>query len=169
MKKCFKCERILPLSDYYKHPMMADGHLGKCKDCTKRDVAERQQRKKLDPDWVVAEAERARLKMRAVRAAGAEKKISRETRRKVLSDHATKYPQKTKARQVLSNAVRDGKIKRMSCEKCGSLDSEAHHDDYSKPLDVKWLCPKHHAERHVELRDIERRNKAVAKRDVIPA
>ena len=37
-KICFKCQRALSISEFYVHRGMADGHLGKCKDCTKRDV-----------------------------------------------------------------------------------------------------------------------------------
>ena len=38
------------------------------------------------------------------------------------------------------------------CQKCGEdVSLQAHHDDYSKPLDVIWLCPVCHARRHVEL------------------
>lgn len=40
-KVCFKCNQKKPLSEFYKHPKMGDGHLGKCKDCTKNDVKER--------------------------------------------------------------------------------------------------------------------------------
>ncbi len=37
-KTCFKCLCVRPLNDFYKHKMMADGHLNKCKPCTKSDV-----------------------------------------------------------------------------------------------------------------------------------
>ena len=40
MKTCFKCNTVRPLMDFYKHPAMADGHLNKCKQCTKNDVSE---------------------------------------------------------------------------------------------------------------------------------
>ena len=45
-------------------------------------------------------------------------------------------------------AIRSGKIARQPCARCGSDRAVAHHDDYSKPLDVTWLCRTHHAERH---------------------
>jgi len=51
---------------------------------------------------------------------------------------------KRKARRHLNHAVRDGVVKRQPCEVCGELKSEAHHSDYSKPLEVRWLCFYHH-------------------------
>ena len=61
-----------------------------------------------------------------------------------------KYPEKTKSRNVVSHAVRDGKlIPPDSCESCfKECKPEAHHEDYSKPLDVEWLCKKCHTELH---------------------
>lgn len=53
------------------------------------------------------------------------------------------------AYKVFLAALKSGKIKRCSCEICGSTIRVAgHHEDYSKPLDVKWLCAKHHSIYH---------------------
>ena len=37
------------------------------------------------------------------------------------------------------------------CQVCGKLNAFAHHDDYNKPLEVKWFCNYHHSEYHREL------------------
>lgn len=55
---------------------------------------------------------------------------------------------KIRAREKVRAAVRYGKLKRDACEKCGRKDTHGHHDDYSKPLEVRWLCPVHHGEEH---------------------
>lgn len=57
-----------------------------------------------------------------------------------------KYPEKYQARYTLRNAIKMGKIKPANCEigvDCTGR-MEAHHPDYSKPLEVRWLCQKHH-------------------------
>lgn len=53
-----------------------------------------------------------------------------------------------KARSAANHALRDGKIKKLPCEACGRKDAQMHHHDYSKPLEVKWLCVKCHWEEH---------------------
>lgn len=55
---------------------------------------------------------------------------------------------KANIRSKLRYEVRVGRVKKMSCEKCGDKKSQAHHKDYSKPLDVVWLCRKHHENLH---------------------
>ncbi len=56
-----------------------------------------------------------------------------------------------KCRSILNHAIRDGKIKRDVCKKCGDP-AEAHHPDYKKPLEVEWLCFKHHRKEHATAR-----------------
>lgn len=61
-----------------------------------------------------------------------------------------RYSDRVKARQDVSNALRSGRLKKCSCIMCGDSNVQAHHEDYNKPLDVIWLCPKHHRARHTE-------------------
>jgi len=53
-----------------------------------------------------------------------------------------------KAREKLNHYLRDNHIERQLCEVCGNPDTEAHHDDYSKPLEIRWLCFEYHREWH---------------------
>lgn len=59
-----------------------------------------------------------------------------------------KFRFKRNVRHKVFYALRTGKIKKCPCVVCGAIDSQAHHEDYSKPLDVVWLCSIHHAEMH---------------------
>lgn len=47
-------------------------------------------------------------------------------------------------------AVRGGRLIREPCSVCGSPKSQAHHPDYSRPLDVLWLCQSHHHQQHCQ-------------------
>lgn len=57
------------------------------------------------------------------------------------------------ARNKVGLALRRGKLERQPCEVCGERPAEAHHDDYTRPLDVRWLCKQHHLEHHRELNE----------------
>ncbi len=54
------------------------------------------------------------------------------------------FDEKYNCRKTLRNAVKRGLVVKESCKICGELKTEAHHNDYSKPLDVIWLCRRHH-------------------------
>lgn len=62
--------------------------------------------------------------------------------------YSTVYKAKQAVRRKLRHAVDKGVLTRLPCEVCGEVISEGHHEDYNKPLEVKWLCRKHHKEVH---------------------
>lgn len=135
MKTCFKCSEAKPLSEFYAHPQMADGRLNKCKDCAKRDVRNH----RLDNLEQVRAYDRFRSQL---------------PRRQALRNaQAAKFendnPEKKSAHTVVSNAVRNGRLKKRPCAFCGKNEGlEAHHHDYAKPLDVTWLCVACHRRFH---------------------
>lgn len=133
MKVCFKCNVQKPLSDFYKHPAMADGHLGKCKVCAKKDV------------HVHRHESPSREKILAYDRA----RSGRQTL-KDLQDYRAKYPKKYKAHSIVNYAIKSKKLFSEPCEICGKEKTHAHHDDYDKPLNVRWLCAEHHQQWHAK-------------------
>lgn len=141
MKTCFKCGQEKPLSEFYKHPQMADGHLNKCKECTKADTRKRE----------------------------------RENPESVLHSRLSAYSKKPthkNAYRVVEAALRAGVIEKPhNCTICNCPDTEkrieAHHFDYSKPLDVTWLCSYCHDKADQIKRDREGKQKTSRARAVV--
>lgn len=63
-------------------------------------------------------------------------------------EYARKNPEKIMAHMMVKAAKMSGTLVRQPCETCGSTFVQAHHDDYSKPLEVRWLCSEHHNALH---------------------
>lgn len=61
-----------------------------------------------------------------------------------------RHKPKILARLAVRNALRRGALIKGDCEVCGSDKTEGHHDDYDRPLDVRWLCRNHHREHHIK-------------------
>ena len=97
MKKCFKCGIIKELSDYYKHPQMLDGHLNKCKDCTKRDTKLRADILMEDSDWYESEKKRHRDKYHRLGYKD-KHKPTYEQKKKAMDTYKEKYPEKLLAK-----------------------------------------------------------------------
>ena len=136
-KQCFKCREVRPLSEFYRHPAMADGLLGKCKDCTKKDVTENRGK---NIDRIRAyDRERAKNPERAKQAAIISSRWRRSDKRICAAHNAA------------TRAVRSGAIVRGPCERCGRPDAYGHHENYDKKLDVTWLCQPCHKKRHKEM------------------
>lgn len=116
-KVCFKCGLRKPLSEFYKHPMMGDGHLNKCKECTKRDVHKDYLRKSEDPVWVEKERARGREKFKRL---------------------GYKY----KFKMIRSiNPLEAGISKRARRRGYDTKGKELHHWNYNKPFSV-FLVPR---------------------------
>jgi len=58
-------------------------------------------------------------------------------------------PEKARAHHAVEYAIKRGDLARQPCQVCGDPKTDAHHEDYAKPLEVDWLCRKHHVERHL--------------------
>lgn len=148
-KECIKCGETFSLSEYYKHSGMKDRHLSKCKECCKKDVQENYRKniehyKRYDRSRVDDENRREKRKeySRRLRANNPEKVY--EYARKWQS----KNRHKRKASQKINDLIHRGKIEKQPCVECDDVNSQGHHEDYNKPLDVIWLCQKHHMMRH---------------------
>lgn len=131
LKTCFKCGKTLPLDDFYRHAKMKDGHLNKCKACTRKDNKENR--------YNHIDYYRNYDSMR--------QKTERRKSWKITYQRIVRktHPEKYHCRQIFGKALKKGLVIKQPCEICGLLENiEGHHEDYSKPLDVIWLCFKHH-------------------------
>lgn len=149
MKVCRSCGVEKDIGSFYKHPKMLDGHLNICIDCTKVRV-----KKHRDANIEkIREYDKSRAnnpKRVQARLEYSKTERGKEATKKARKNYAENYPMKRAAHVVAGNAIRDGRlIRETSCSECGSSESiEGHHDDYSKPLDVRWLCRQCHVNWH---------------------
>lgn len=145
-KPCFKCGVTKPITEFYVHPAMGDRRLNKCKECTRRDV-QANYRANIE-HYKEYERQRAMLPHRlASRETYQQTEACKQAVRRAHVRYCRNNRVKRAAQIATGNAIRDGRLIRQPCEVCGAK-AQAHHDDYGKPLDVRWLCSSHHAEWH---------------------
>lgn len=108
------------------------------------EAAHRRERAQYHRDWYRVNRER-RLE---VSKAYNRSESAKEMRRRVYEEMRERYPEKYAARQAVLVALRKGQLTRKPCQSCGKERSQAHHPDYSQPLQVVWLCARCHAAVH---------------------
>lgn len=138
--KCGRCSVFKPESDFYVDGKTAAGISSQCRACHMEGnlrTRDRDNARSLNADH-----------MRRARAADPEKFRARD--RASAQKKRLLNSEKVLARQALNNAVKRGDVVRPgACEACGHLTAVAgHHDDYSKPLQVRWLCRACHGKEH---------------------
>lgn len=133
-KTCRECNKLLQILEFYKNKTMRDGYLNVCKSCVKVNVANRRE----NNIEKIREYDRQRYR-------------SNNKRKAQLNNLRLNLPvEHRRANYTLSNAIRDKKINRpVACACCRKeCVPEGHHEDYTKPLEVIWLCRSCHCRLH---------------------
>lgn len=150
-KCCNACEVVKPASEFHASRASKDGLQSRCRDC--RSEQERV------GDALTKKRTRSRRHDRRMRREAPEPRrafdrdrywADPEAARERVREQRRKDPRKHRARAKLARAVATGRLVRPeACEHCGGGGPiEAHHEDYSKPLDVQWLCRSCHGMEH---------------------
>jgi hypothetical protein len=140
VKVCTNCKEKKKVTEFFKNKTTEDGYHYWCKECKSK-----------------ANRKYNELNKKSIRL---NKKKYNESHREILrksnKSWKNKNPHKIEAERKISYAIRIGKIKKQNCTKCdSSKDLHAHHEDYTKPLEIIWLCRTCHFQRHKEMREIK--------------
>ena len=135
-KACARCGVTKPLFDFYPHASTPGALARRCKKCARAATMESRSKKR---DLVL---ERQRIQQRNMSEEMRQRRNARGVR------YRETQPERISAVKTLNLALRHGTISRYPCWVCGDTKVEAHHPDYSSPLDVVWLCPSHHRQTH---------------------
>lgn len=103
--------------------------------------------------WRDGEVRKAWLKRNRERVKAAQKRYNNTDHGKATTSaihkrYHQKHPELRKAHRAVRIAIKNGHLRRQPCSVCGQPNAQAHHPDYTKPLEVIWLCPCHHMEAH---------------------
>ena len=148
-KICTKCGVTKTSDEFAKHSATKDGLQCECKQCkAKRYLDNRENiRASQKVEWIAyADQNREVLneKSRVRRLHTKEKDAAYRAQFNI------ECAPKIAAKNAIWSHLLTGRLERKPCEMCGCNKADAHHDDYAKPLDVRWLCRKHHARWHSE-------------------
>jgi hypothetical protein len=145
MKRCSKCKANKRNSEFGRNAGSKDGMHHYCRECKRvYDADYRAKNKTAARAW----SKRWRDKNKGYHSKWREE--HKELAAAILARRKEKYPEREKAKATLNNAVYSGKLDRPEtcslCNETGLIDG--HHPDYSKPLEVIWLCRQCHVDYH---------------------
>ncbi|MHA2246060.1 MAG: hypothetical protein ACXADY_13940 [Candidatus Hodarchaeales archaeon] len=153
VKRCSQCREMKPTYEFHKNKTRKDGLSPQCKECVGKRAKRRYKARR--EEYITKQREYSRRNMEKER-----ERLRKyyQNHRQVVLERITKHkemnPHKNKARMELAYAIEKRDIIRPEiCSECrkSSDNIQAHHEDYSKPLDVQWLCPSCHNRLHFEM------------------
>lgn len=126
-KKCTLCEIIKPFEMFSPDNRKSTGRKSQCRDCDN-------------------------IRSRKSYYEQRERRLYRERDRNKQRERDPLYLLKLRARGKIKHELKMGRMTKQPCEVCGELKVQAHHTDYNKPLEVRWLCVLHHRRSHLRLK-----------------
>lgn len=140
--KCSKCGELKEPKNFCPRKDASNGLVSQCRECEQERVEA----------WQKNNPERFRETQRKYMATADGKASARKKEAK----YALHNPEKKYAKMQVDIAKKRGDLIPQPCEVCASNKAiHAHHDDYKKPVDVRWLCQPHHVEHHNKIRAIQ--------------
>lgn len=142
IKFCPRCKTHRSTQDFPKNRTLDDGLSCWCKCCHKAANALRRG----NPEYLA--------KYRLYQRRWYQTEPGRASRRRRAALERLRHPDKMIARRAVGRALEKNLLVRQPCF-CGDSKTEGHHEDYSKPLEVVWLCKKHHEEKkRIHVREV---------------
>ncbi len=145
MNACKKCLIEKQESEFVKNATCKGGRSSTCRSChaiAKKVYAKTDNAKRLKVVWARSEAG----------LDSAKKSNAKPARLQAINQNVKRWnkenPVKKGAQNKVAMAITSGALVAGCCEDCGETKAQAHHDDYSKPLTVRWLCAYHHSQWH---------------------
>lgn len=157
---CCRCKIEKDLEEFHKQKRNPLGHAYSCKKCEHERYVKK---KAKDPErWNLL----SKLWHRKKKEEDPDiwKKRYQKSKERILNyikSNKERDKIKLRARNNVNRWLRLGQITRAEkCSECGSNTKlEAHHEDYSKPREIKWLCVSCHVMADKKRREREKKEK----------
>lgn len=146
-KQCSRCRSVKSIDEFHRDSRKTDGRLCHCKACAAGLYQKNRDRirAKQNSHYYATRDDR---KDHVVKKDRQYRIANKERLNAQKAEYARLNRPKIEAGNAVQSAIACGRMVKMPCEICGKEKAEAHHDDYSRPLDVRWLCRSHHMQWH---------------------
>lgn len=155
-KPCLGCGEIKLLSEFHIQKTGVGGRTSRCIVCENARVLSNRNANKLHAnaqgrEWYMRNKEKRTLSIKKYHQTQNGKSMRRASSAKFRRNN----PEKVFAHDAVRKAIQRGIIQKPNtCTQCGiKKNLQAHHDYYSKPLDVIWLCVPCHVQLHIDRGD----------------